>query len=119
MKKSLVKNPRGFHLTSRQQPNPEDFLEDVTLPSPALISDPKVAAEIKKILKNLEQGTLVEVHSGVICAKRQGKCRSFWSMTETPTTTQPNPINKEAYSELYKFQQFVKGTGLNIFHTSY
>ncbi|KAM5132496.1 interferon regulatory factor 3-like [Mantella aurantiaca] len=108
VKKSLVKNPRGFHLTSRQQPNPEDYLEDVILPSPSSISDLKVAAEIKTILKNLEKGTLVEVHNGAICAKRQGKCRSFWSMTETPTTTQPNPINKDSYSELYKCQHFVK-----------
>nr|DBA16048.1 TPA: hypothetical protein GDO54_003485 [Pyxicephalus adspersus] len=108
VKQSLVKNPNGFHLTSRQQTNPENYLEDVTLPPPSLISDFKVAAEIKKILQNLEQGTLVEVQNGAICAKRQGKCRSFWSMTDTPTTNQPNPINKEAYSELYKFQQFVK-----------
>ncbi|XP_018424622.1 PREDICTED: interferon regulatory factor 3-like [Nanorana parkeri] len=108
VKKSLVRNPCGFHLTSRQQTNPESYLEEVTLPSPSLISDFKVAAEINKLLENLEQGTLVEVHNGAICAKRQGKCRSFWSMTETPTTDQPNPISKESYSELYKFQQFVK-----------
>ncbi|XP_077313303.1 interferon regulatory factor 3-like isoform X2 [Lithobates pipiens] len=107
VKKSLA-NSRGFHLTSRQLTNQENYLEDVTLPSPSMISDLKVAAEINKLLQNLEQGTLVEVQNGAICAKRQGKCRSFWSMTETPTTDQPSPINKEAYSELYNCQQFVK-----------
>ncbi|XP_040183443.1 interferon regulatory factor 3-like isoform X2 [Rana temporaria] len=108
VKKSLVKNSCGFHLTSRQLTNQENYLEDVTLPSPSIISDLKVAAEINKLLQNLEQGTLVEVQNGAICAKRQGKCRSFWSMTETPTTNLPSPINKEAYTELYKYQQFVK-----------
>lgn len=107
VKQSLVKS-RGFHLTSRQLTNQENYLEDVTLPSPSIIFDLKVAAEINKLLQNLEQGTLVEVRNGAICAKRQGKCRSFWSMTETPTTDQPSPINKEAFSELYKCQQFVK-----------
>ncbi|KAM9299468.1 interferon regulatory factor 3 [Gastrophryne carolinensis] len=105
---TLVKNSRGFHLTSRPHMNPEAYLEEVVLPPPNMILDSKVAAEIKKILQNLEQGTQLEVQNGVFCARRLGKCRSFWSMTDMPETHQPCQINKDGYSKLFKFQQFVK-----------
>ncbi|KAM4016057.1 interferon regulatory factor 3-like [Anomaloglossus baeobatrachus] len=108
VKNTLVKNPNGFHITSNKHPNPECYLEEVTLPPPTAIRDQKVAAEITKIIDNLKTGTIVEVQNGSICAKRLGKCRSFWAMTEEPTTTQSNPISKTEYSVLYNFQQFVK-----------
>ncbi|XP_075695080.1 interferon regulatory factor 3-like [Rhinoderma darwinii] len=108
VKKTLVKNPNGFHITSRKQPYPESYLEDVTLPPPTAIHDQKVAGEINKLLENLQQGTVVEVRNGAICAKRLGKCRSFWTMTDMPTISQPNPIDKMDYCVLYNFQQFVK-----------
>lgn len=108
VKHTVVKNSNGFHLTSRQQPNPESYLEHVTLPPPTKILDQKVAAEINKLLENLKQGTVVEVRNGAICARRLGKCRSFWAMTDVPTTSQPNPIDKSDYCVLYNCQQFVK-----------
>lgn len=108
VKHTVVKNSNGFHLTSRQQPNPESYLEHVTLPPPTKILDQKVAAEINRLLENLEQGTVVEVRNGAICARRMGKCRSFWAMTDVPTTSQPNAIDKSDYCVLYNCQQFVK-----------
>ncbi|XP_040289878.1 interferon regulatory factor 3 [Bufo bufo] len=108
VKNTLVKNTNGIHLTSRKQPQSESYLEDVILPPPTAIHDQKVAAEIYKLLENLQLGTVVEVRDGSICAKRLGKCRSFWTMTDTPTIPQPNPIDKMEYCVLYNFQQFVK-----------
>ncbi|XP_075046723.1 interferon regulatory factor 3-like isoform X2 [Mixophyes fleayi] len=108
VKNTLVKNPIGFHITSRRQADPDSYLEFVSLPPANIIPDQKVAAEINKLLQSLEQGTLVEVRHGAICAKRLGKCRSFWSMTDTPTTYEPNPVDKTDYCVLYNFQQFVK-----------
>ncbi|XP_063798633.1 interferon regulatory factor 3 [Pseudophryne corroboree] len=108
VKSTLVKNQNGFHITSRTQTNPDSNLESVILPPPSLIHDQKAAATIHTILQSLEQGTLVEVRHGSICAKRLGKCRSFWSMTDTPTTHKPNPIDKQDYCTLYNFHQFVK-----------
>ncbi|KAM3921077.1 interferon regulatory factor 3-like [Leptodactylus fuscus] len=108
VKSTLVKNLNGFHITSRRHPDPESYLETVTLPPPSAIHDQRVAAEINKLLENLQQGTVVEVRDGSICAKRLGKCRSFWSMTDMPTIPQPNPIDKTNYCVLYNCQQFVK-----------
>ncbi|KAM8927776.1 interferon regulatory factor 3 [Pelodytes ibericus] len=104
---TVVKNPHGFCITSRQEPKPGNFLEDVILPIPYGISDQGVASKITELLENLEHGTLVEVRDGSICAKRQGKCRSYWSMTDTPTIWEPNQIDKRDYSILYSMQQFV------------
>ncbi|XP_069803436.1 interferon regulatory factor 3-like [Dendropsophus ebraccatus] len=108
VKQMVIKNPNGFYITSRAQPNPEGYPEQVVLPPPTNIHDQRVAAEITKLLENMELGTVVEVRNGSICAKRLGKCRSFWSMTDMPTTSQPNPIDKVDYSVLYNCQQFVK-----------
>ncbi|XP_073512073.1 interferon regulatory factor 3-like isoform X2 [Phyllobates terribilis] len=108
VKNTLVRNSNGFHITSSKQPNPESYLEDVTLPPPTMIHDQKAAAEITKILDSLNPGTMIEVRDGSICAKRLGKCRSFWTMTDEPTTTQPSPISKTDYNVLYNCQTFVK-----------
>ncbi|XP_073426952.1 interferon regulatory factor 3-like [Dendrobates tinctorius] len=108
VKNTLVKNANGFQITSSKQPNPQSYLEDVTLPPPTMIHDQKVAAEITKILDNLTPGTNVEVRDGSICAQRLGKSRSFWAMTDEPTTTEPSPISKTDYSVLYNYQKFVK-----------
>ncbi|XP_071966444.1 interferon regulatory factor 3-like isoform X2 [Engystomops pustulosus] len=108
VKNTIVKNPNGFHITSTNQLIAETNLENVILPLPSMIHDHKVVAEINKILENLQLGTVVEVRDGSICAKRLGKCRSFWSMTEMPTTSEPNVIDKSDYCVLYNFQQFVK-----------
>ncbi|XP_066463307.1 interferon regulatory factor 3-like isoform X2 [Eleutherodactylus coqui] len=108
VKNTLVRNSNGFHITSNKQPTPESYLEEVTLPPPTAIHDQKKAAEIIKLLENLQLGTVVEVRDGAICAKRLGKCRSYWAMTDMPNTYQPNPINKTDYCILYNFQQFVK-----------
>ncbi|XP_053308505.1 interferon regulatory factor 3-like [Spea bombifrons] len=105
IKNVLVKNPCGLRITSR--PSPGSHLEEVVLPIPA-ISDQKLANEIRKLLGTLEEGTLIEVRDGLICGKRQGKCTSYWSMTEFPTTTEPNPIDKNDYSILYSMEQFVE-----------
>ncbi|XP_053308502.1 interferon regulatory factor 3-like [Spea bombifrons] len=106
IKSKLVKNPRGFCITSRQQENPEGYLEDVSLPIP-VINDQVVAKKITELLENLEHGTLIEAREGLICGTRRGKCRSYWSVTETPATRQPNAIDKTDYSVLYSMQQFV------------
>ncbi|CAJ0944953.1 unnamed protein product [Ranitomeya imitator] len=108
VKNTLVKNANGFQLTSSKQPNPESYLEDVTLPPPTMIRDQKAAAEIATILDSLIPGTKVEVREGSICAQRLGKCRSYWAMTDEPTTNEPSPISKTGHSLLYNCQRFVK-----------
>uniref|UniRef100_A0A803J2Q3 Interferon regulatory factor 3 n=1 Tax=Xenopus tropicalis TaxID=8364 RepID=A0A803J2Q3_XENTR len=105
--KSLVKNPHGFRITSKQHADPGSYLDNVVLPLPTKIHDQGVVGEIHKLLKNLENGTLVEVREGSICGKRQGNCRAFWSMTEVPETNQPNQIDKNDYCILFTLQQFV------------
>ncbi|KAM4703931.1 interferon regulatory factor 3 [Rhinophrynus dorsalis] len=105
--KTLVKNPHGFCITSRNQPKPGSYLENVVLPWPSMVCDQLVASEICKLLQNLEEGTLVEVREGTICGRRQGKCRSYWSMTDTPHSNKPNQIDKNDYCVLYTLQQFV------------
>ncbi|OCT73073.1 hypothetical protein XELAEV_18036052mg [Xenopus laevis] len=105
--KTLVKNPHGFRITSRKHSSPGSYLDDVVLPSPTMIADQAVVGEIHKLLRNLEEGVLVEVRGGSICGKRQGKCRAFWSMTEMPEISQPNQIDKNDYCILHTLQQFV------------
>ncbi|XP_053546820.1 interferon regulatory factor 3 [Bombina bombina] len=107
VKSCPVTNTCGFCITARQQPSQENYLEDVSLPDPSIIPDKGVAREINKLLQSLNEGILVEVRDGKILGKRLGKCRSFWSMTETPETFEPNPIDKNDYSVLYTVQQFI------------
>uniref|UniRef100_A0A8C5QI49 IRF tryptophan pentad repeat domain-containing protein n=2 Tax=Leptobrachium leishanense TaxID=445787 RepID=A0A8C5QI49_9ANUR len=108
IKSATVKNHHGFCITSRQEPNLASYLEDVCLPVPSSINDQIVVCKIKELLKNLVHGTLIEVRDGLICGKRLGKCRSYWSMTETPDTCEPIQIDKNDYSVLYSMQQFVE-----------
>ncbi|KAM4652310.1 interferon regulatory factor 3 isoform 1-T6 [Discoglossus pictus] len=107
VKSCQVTNLQGFYITSRQQPSPEDYLENVVLPKPSMVLDQAVAGEINTLLQNLEHGTVVEVKDGKILAKRVGKCRSYWSMTDSPETSQPNQIDKNDYSVLCTLQQFI------------
>ncbi|KAM5132169.1 interferon regulatory factor 3-like [Mantella aurantiaca] len=105
---TTVTNRFGFCLNSGKQPPPESYLEDVTLPKPQeKVNDLILVTAVNKILTTLDQGILVEVRDGAICGKRLGKCRSFWTVTDTPTTVLPNPIEKNDYSVLYTLQQFV------------
>ncbi|KAG8433914.1 hypothetical protein GDO86_012326 [Hymenochirus boettgeri] len=106
VQKTVVRNPNGFRITSQQRPIPGSHLEDVVLPAP-MIEDQVAVAEIHKLLGNLEHGILVEIKEGSICGKRQGRCRAYWSMTETPDSKEPNQINKHNYSVLYTFPEFV------------
>ncbi|XP_075461859.1 interferon regulatory factor 3 isoform X2 [Ascaphus truei] len=107
VKSTVVENSHGFLITSRQQPSPGGFLDDMVLPNPLTIWDQGVVESLKKLLKNLEEGIQVEVKGGDICARRLGKCRGYWSMTNTPETNAPNNIDKEDFCILYTLQQFV------------
>uniref|UniRef100_A0A8C5QHN3 IRF tryptophan pentad repeat domain-containing protein n=1 Tax=Leptobrachium leishanense TaxID=445787 RepID=A0A8C5QHN3_9ANUR len=107
IKNVVVRNPRGFCITSRQEPNPANYLEDVCLPIPFHVSDPGVASQITSILENLKDGLVVEQRDGAICGKRQGKCRSYWSMTEFPTEFEPKEIGNTDYTILYTKDQFL------------
>ncbi|MEE6517100.1 hypothetical protein FKM82_027109 [Ascaphus truei] len=107
VKSTVVENSHGFLITSRQQPSPGGFLDDMVLPNPLTIWDQGVVESLKKLLKNLEEGIQVEVKGGDICARRLGKCRGYWSMTNTPETNAPNKIDKEDFCILYTLQQFV------------
>ncbi|XP_018424623.1 PREDICTED: interferon regulatory factor 5-like [Nanorana parkeri] len=108
VKSTTVTNRNGFCLTSRQQPPPNSYLEDVILPqAQKQVSDQILIQAVNLILTRLDQGTLVEVRDGAICARRLGNCRSFWAITDTPTTVLPNPIDKNDYSVLYTLQQFM------------
>ncbi|XP_068097484.1 interferon regulatory factor 3-like isoform X1 [Hyperolius riggenbachi] len=108
VKSSLVSNRYGFCLTSREQPSPGGYLQDVTLPKPETeVTDKILIQTVNRLLPTLDQGTLVEVRNGVICARRLGACKSFWSITETPNTTEPNPIDKDDFTILYTLQQFI------------
>ncbi|MEE6517101.1 hypothetical protein FKM82_027109 [Ascaphus truei] len=109
VKSTVVENSHGFLITSRQQPSPGGFLDDMVLPNPLTIWDQGVVESLKKLLKNLEEGIQVEVKGGDICARRLGKCRGYWSMTNTPETNAPNKIDKEDFCILYTLQQFVAG----------
>ncbi|XP_063798635.1 interferon regulatory factor 3-like [Pseudophryne corroboree] len=105
---TLVKNPRGFYITSGKQPISGTYLGQVALPPPGtLVTNQPLVKAVDNLLTHLEQGTLVEVRGGSICANRSGKCHSYWSMTNTPTTISPNEIDKASYSVLYSVQQFV------------
>ncbi|XP_075047748.1 interferon regulatory factor 3-like isoform X2 [Mixophyes fleayi] len=106
--KTTVKNPRGFYITAGDQTITGSYLEHVALPQPATcVTDQLLVKAVNMLLSKLEQGTLVEVRGGLICAKRTGHCRSYWSMTDTPTTNVPNQIDKSDYSVLYSVHQFV------------
>ncbi|XP_073458277.1 interferon regulatory factor 3-like isoform X1 [Aquarana catesbeiana] len=108
VKSTTVNNRFGFCLTSRQHPPPENYLEDVILPlAQEKVNDQILIKAVNRILTNLDRGTRVEVRDGAICAIRLGNCRSFWSITDTPTTALPSPIDKDDYSVLYTLQQFV------------
>ncbi|XP_063292782.1 interferon regulatory factor 3-like [Pelobates fuscus] len=108
VKNTLVKNTHGFCITSRQQTNPENYLEDVILPIPYNVADSGVASSITELLENLEDGTLVEKRDESICGKRKGKCKSYWSLTEFPNTSRPNEISKSGYTVFYTMQQFIR-----------
>ncbi|XP_072281842.1 interferon regulatory factor 3-like isoform X2 [Pyxicephalus adspersus] len=108
VKSTMVTNPFGFCLTSRQQPLPSSYAEDVTLPqAQEKVTNQLLIQSVNCILATLDQGTQVLVRDMAICAKRSGKCRSFWAITDTPTTVLPSQIDKHDYSVLYTLQQFV------------
>ncbi|XP_066463300.1 interferon regulatory factor 3-like isoform X1 [Eleutherodactylus coqui] len=105
---TTVTNPHGFYITAEPQPGHSSYLDRVYLPPPALVlSDKVLVAAVNDLLSKLKEGTLVEVRQGAICAKRFGYCRSYWSMTNTPTTKIPNPIDKTEFSVLKTIQQFI------------
>lgn len=108
VKSTTVTNRFGFCLTSKQHSPPESYLEDVILPlAQEKVKDQILIEAVNGYLPNLGHGTRVEVRDGAICAIRLGKCRSYWSITDTPTTALPSPIDKDDYSVLYTLQQFV------------
>lgn len=108
VKSTTVTNRFGFCLTSKQHSPPESYLEDVILPlAQEIVTDQILIEAVNGYLPNLGHGTRVEVRDGAICAIRLGKCRSYWSITDTPTTALPSPIDKDDYSVLYTLQQFV------------
>ncbi|XP_040183441.1 interferon regulatory factor 3 isoform X2 [Rana temporaria] len=108
VKSTTVTNRFGFCLTSKQHSPPESYLEDVILPlAKEKVTDRILIQAVNHIMTNLDQGTRVEVRDGTICAIRLGNCRSFWTITDTPTTRLPSPIDKNDYSVLYTLQQFV------------
>ncbi|XP_077313304.1 interferon regulatory factor 3-like [Lithobates pipiens] len=108
VKSTTVTNRFGFCLTSKQHSPSESYLEDVILPlAQEKVTDQKLIETVNRILPNLDHGTRVVVRDGAICAIRLGHCRSFWTITDTPTTALPSPIDKDDYSVLYTLQQFV------------
>ncbi|KAM3921080.1 interferon regulatory factor 3-like [Leptodactylus fuscus] len=105
---TTVTNPNGFFITAERQPGHGGYLDSIYLPQPAsVVTDRLLVLAVNRILRNLKEGTLVEVREGVICAKRFGYCRSYWSMTNTPRTNIPNKIEKTEYSILYSIHQFI------------
>ncbi|KAM4015120.1 interferon regulatory factor 3-like isoform 2-T2 [Anomaloglossus baeobatrachus] len=107
---SIVTNPHGFYITADQQPGHSGYLDRVYLPQPAsVVTDQLLTTTIGHLLTNLKEGTLVEVREGIICAKRFGLCRSYWSLTNMPETKTPNQIDKREYSFLYSIHQFITG----------
>ncbi|XP_075695083.1 interferon regulatory factor 3-like isoform X2 [Rhinoderma darwinii] len=105
---TMVTNPHGFYITAEKQPVQGDYLDRVYLPQPeTVVSDTLLVEAVNLLLTKLREGTLVEVREGVICAKRFGQCRSYWSMTNTPKTKIPNMIDKAEYSVLYSIQNFI------------
>lgn len=105
---TMVTNPHGFCITAEQHPGEGGYLDRVHLPQPESVVANKLLVEvINDLLKKLEEGTLVEVREGAICAKRFGHCRSYWSMTNTPNEKTPNQIDKMDYTVMYSIQQFI------------
>lgn len=105
---TMVRNPRGFRLTSDLVPRPREDLEDIVLPEPsAWIRDQAVARMINTVLQSLVPGLLLEVKGGNICGMRLGKCKGFWTMTQNPQAGEPHEVLKEEYTVLYTTQQFV------------
>ncbi|XP_069802793.1 interferon regulatory factor 3-like [Dendropsophus ebraccatus] len=104
---TMVTNPHGFYITAEQRGR-DDNLARVFLPQPAsVVSDQLLIEAVNSLLTSLKQGTLVEVREGVICARRFGSCRSYWSMSNAPNTKIPNQIDKTEYTILYSIQQFI------------
>ncbi|XP_069597019.1 interferon regulatory factor 3-like [Ranitomeya imitator] len=108
VQKSVVTNPHGFYITADQQPGHDGYVDRVYLPQPAsVVTDQLLTKAVGLLLAKLKEGTLVEVREGVICAKRFGLCRSYWSLTNTPETKTMNQIDKREYSVLYSIHQFI------------
>ncbi|XP_030053869.1 interferon regulatory factor 3 isoform X2 [Microcaecilia unicolor] len=118
VKSTTVKNIHGLRLVSCQGTGPLRRVEDVVLPEPSTLPrDQEAVRKIHKLLNNLEQGVLLEVNGTDICGQRQGKCRAYWTMTETPSEVEPNEIAKEGYSVLYTVHQFISDLIAFINHT--
>ncbi|XP_073512076.1 interferon regulatory factor 3-like isoform X2 [Phyllobates terribilis] len=105
---SMVTNAPGFYITADQQPSHGGYVDRVYLPQPASVVVNQLLTEaVGHLLTKLKEGTLVEVREGMICAKRFGLCRSYWSLTNTPEPKTPNQIDKREYSILYSIYQFI------------
>ncbi|XP_056397918.1 interferon regulatory factor 3 isoform X2 [Hyla sarda] len=105
---TMVTNPHGFLITAERQAGPDDYLARVYLPEPAsVMADQLLVETVNHLLTKLNKGTLVEVREGMICAKRFGACRSFWSLTDKPNIKIPNQIDKTEHTILCSIQQFI------------
>ncbi|XP_041033903.1 interferon regulatory factor 5-like isoform X3 [Carcharodon carcharias] len=85
---------------------------DFPLPETAatLVSDQQQIKYTTKLLERMDQGLIVEVQNTRICAQRLGRCKGFWSMTEYPTSSEPQQISNKEFTVLYDLQQFLRET---------
>ncbi|XP_078387973.1 interferon regulatory factor 3 isoform X1 [Cetorhinus maximus] len=107
----IVGNTNGFRLFYNSA-SLSPHLQDFPLPETAatLLSDQQQIHYTDRLLERMDQGLIVEVQNTRICAQRLGRCKGFWSMTEYPTSSEPQQISNKEFTVLYDLHQFVRET---------
>lgn len=90
--------------------DPESGLSLVSLPSLGAMLDQTQARLTQRILDMLGQGFLeVTVSGPVVCGKRGGDCRVFWSYCKFDQNKTPQEVSKLPCKPLYFFREFIRG----------
>lgn len=89
--------------------DPESGLSLVSLPSPGVMLDQMQTNLTQRILDNLGDGLDLRVSGHVVCGRRRGEIKAFWSFSKFDRSRKPQEISKLQPQQLYLFRDFLRG----------
>uniref|UniRef100_H3BBR4 Interferon regulatory factor 3 n=1 Tax=Latimeria chalumnae TaxID=7897 RepID=H3BBR4_LATCH len=110
MQETLVRNPQGcrFFFDCAEAGAEMQHLEGVALPDTSALTDTQQVRYTQQLLRNLGPGLVLEIWERNICARRMGKCKVFWGMSNKETGEAPREVSRKDYTILYTLPQFIK-----------
>ncbi|XP_069765621.1 interferon regulatory factor 3 isoform X2 [Narcine bancroftii] len=109
IREEVVGNTNGLRLSYSSQ-SAFPYLQDVWFPgtdSTPLIDHQQIKYT-NQLLERVDQGLALEVQNNLISAQRYGRCKVFWSLEQTPTSTKPQEVSNKSFTVLYGLAEFNK-----------